>query len=40
MHLCDELDEAGLLDPKLKTDWVIPMKRRLIGMLEQGLPKA
>ena len=38
MRLCDELDEAGLLDPKLRSDWVIPMKRRLIGMLQPGLP--
>jgi hypothetical protein len=34
MRLCDELDEAGLLDPKLKAEWVIPMKRRIITMLE------
>jgi hypothetical protein len=38
MHLCDELETAGLLDPRLKQDWVIPMKRRLINMLEQGMP--
>jgi hypothetical protein len=35
MRLCDELEDAGLLDPNLKRDWVIPMKRRLIDMLER-----
>jgi hypothetical protein len=40
MRLCDELEAAGLLDAKLKTDWVIPMKRRLIDMLQQNLPPA
>lgn len=38
MRLCDELDEAGLLAPSLKTDWVIPMKKRLIAMLQQNMP--
>lgn len=38
MHLCDELDEAGLLNPRLKQDWVIPMKRRLIDMLSRNMP--
>jgi len=33
MHLCDELEAAGLLSPHLKTNWVIPMKTRLIEML-------
>jgi hypothetical protein len=36
MRLCDELEEAGLLDPKLKTDWVQPMKKRIIDMLQKG----
>jgi hypothetical protein len=36
MHLCDELEDAGLLSPKLKAEWVVPMKRRLIGMLEKN----
>jgi hypothetical protein len=39
MHLCDELEEAGLLSPGLKENWVIPMKRRLIDMLSRNLPK-
>jgi hypothetical protein len=39
MHLCDELEAAGLLDPKLKQDWVIPSKKRLIDMLNRGMPK-
>lgn len=39
MHLCDELEAAGLLDPRLKEQWVIPMKRRLIAMLEKGMPR-
>jgi len=38
MKLCDELDEAGLLSPRLRNEWVIPMKRRLIDMLTQNLP--
>ena len=37
MRLCDELEDAGLLDPNLKRDWVIPMKKRLIEMLGQNL---
>ena len=36
MHLCDELEAAGLLSPKLKSEWVVPVKRRLIDMLNQG----
>jgi len=36
MRLCDELDEAGLLDPKLKTEWVLPGKKRIIDMLSKG----
>lgn len=38
MHLCDELEDAGLLSATLKTNWVIPMKRRLISMLQANLP--
>jgi hypothetical protein len=33
MHLCDELEAAGLLSPTLKQNWVIPTKQRLIAML-------
>jgi len=29
MHLCDDLEEAGLLSPQLKAQWVLPMKARL-----------
>ena len=38
MHLCDELEGAGLLSPRLKENWVIPMKRKLIAMLSRNLP--
>ncbi|TJY64996.1 nuclear transport factor 2 family protein [Sinimarinibacterium sp. CAU 1509] len=38
MHLCDELDDTGLLSPQLKENWVIPTKRRLIAMLSRNLP--
>lgn len=37
LRLCDELEEANLLSPQLKTDWVIPMKQKLIEMLSQNL---
>ncbi len=40
MKLCDELEDAGLLSPKLKEEWVIPMKRRLMTTLEHNLPAA
>jgi len=40
MKLCDKLEDAGLLSPKLKEEWVIPMKRRLMTMLEHNLPAA
>jgi hypothetical protein len=40
MHLCDELEAAGLLSPRLKAEWVIPTKRRLIEMLSRNLPTA
>jgi hypothetical protein len=33
MKLCDELEDAGLLSPQLKEQWVIPMKRRLESQL-------
>lgn len=38
MHLCDELETAGLLSPDLKSNWVIPSKLRLIEMLQVNLP--
>jgi hypothetical protein len=38
MHLCDELEAAGLLSAQLKAQWVIPSKRRLIAMLGRNLP--
>ena len=34
MRLCDELEEAGLLSPKLRQEWVLPMKARLVAMLQ------
>ncbi|MDM4768931.1 nuclear transport factor 2 family protein [Solimonas sp. SE-A11] len=37
MHLCDELETAGLLSAQLKQQWVVPTKHRLIGMLQKGL---
>jgi len=33
MHLCDELERAGLLSAELKENWVTPMKRKLREML-------
>ncbi len=36
MHLCDELEDAGLLSPKLKDEWVTPMKGRLMEMLRKN----
>ncbi|MGH8539931.1 MAG: nuclear transport factor 2 family protein [Stenotrophobium sp.] len=38
MHLCDELEAAGLLSPQLKAQWVIPTKQRLIAQLSRNLP--
>jgi len=35
MKLCDELEDAGLLSPTLKTSWVLPMKARLEAQLAQ-----
>ncbi len=29
MKLCDELEDAGLLSPQLKEQWVVPMKEKL-----------
>jgi len=29
MKLCDDLEDAGLLSPQLKAEWVLPMKARL-----------
>ena len=40
MVLCDELEEAGLLSPVLKKDWVIPMKNRIIEKLSHGMDDA
>jgi hypothetical protein len=40
MKLCDEIKEAGLLDPQLEADWVAPMKRRIADALIQGIPPA
>ena len=40
MHLCDELETAGLLSAALKTNWVVPMKHKLIAMLQRNLPPA
>jgi len=36
MHLCDELEDAGLLSPQLKANWVQPMKGKLIAMLSRS----
>jgi hypothetical protein len=33
MHLCDELEDAGLLSPELKQNWVLPMKKKVQDML-------
>jgi hypothetical protein len=33
MHLCDELEAAGLLSAELKQNWVLPMKQKLQDML-------
>lgn len=33
MHLCDELEDAGLLSAELKQNWVLPMKQKLRDML-------
>lgn len=36
MRLCDELDEAGLLSPALRAEWVDPMKQRIAAALNGG----
>jgi hypothetical protein len=36
MRLCDELEEAGLLSPQLKAQWVIPMKEKLTAQLARN----
>lgn len=36
MHLCDELEDAGLLSPQLKREWVIPMKEKLEAQLARN----
>jgi hypothetical protein len=33
MKLCDELEDAGLLSPQLKAQWVLPMKQKLEAQL-------
>ena len=33
MHLCDELETAGLLSEALKNNWVTPMKARIKALL-------
>ncbi len=33
MRLCDDLENAGLLSPQLKEQWVIPMKEKLEAQL-------
>lgn len=40
MKLCDELKAAGLLDPSLERDWVMPMKKRIIDSLKEGIQPA
>lgn len=36
MVLCDELDAAGLLSPRLKEEWVLPMKARIAAAMQAG----
>ena len=36
MRLCDELEDAGLLSPQLKEQWVIPMKQKLESQLARN----
>lgn len=40
MTLCIELEEAGLLNPKLKEEWVVPSCRQLIARFETIVPQA
>jgi ketosteroid isomerase-like protein len=36
MKLCDDLEDAGLLSPQLKENWVLPMKARLEAQLARN----
>ena len=36
MRLCDDLEDAGLLSPQLKEQWVIPMKEKLEAQLARN----
>ncbi len=36
MKLCDELEDAGLLSPRLKEQWVLPMKEKLEAQLARN----
>jgi len=36
MKLCDDLEAAGLLSSELKSSWVLPMKARLLEMLQDA----
>ena len=36
MRLCDDLEQAGLLSPQLKAQWVNPMKQKLAAQLSQN----
>ena len=36
MHLCDELEDAGLLSAELKQNWVLPMKEKLQQQLARN----
>jgi hypothetical protein len=36
MKLCDELEDAGLLSPQLKIQWVVPMKEKLEAQLAKN----
>ncbi|MCZ6831202.1 MAG: nuclear transport factor 2 family protein [Gammaproteobacteria bacterium] len=36
MHLCDELEDAGLLSAELKQSWVLPMKEKLQQQLARN----
>ena len=38
MRLCDELEDAGLLSPQLKEQWVVPMKDKLMAQLGRNQP--
>jgi hypothetical protein len=35
MRLCDDLEDAGLLSPRLKAEWVLPMKEKLEAQLSR-----